>query len=155
MKAPDTWQHVMMEIPAEQAQLVEGYGKGLIPEDLIRPRLEQLREETATAEAMAAEIGRRLRGLEVSGSEEAAVRRFAERVGRGLSALDFAGRQEVLRLLVEDVTINDAEAVVRTIIPIAPEPVLDGARQLCPAPAGGLRPRHPQVRPPNTEPSRH
>ncbi len=141
----------LVEIPAEQARLVEGYGKGLIPEELIRPRLEQLREEAATAEAKTAEIGRRLRGLEVSGSEEAAVRSFAERMGRGLSALDFAGRQEVLRLLVEDVTINDAEAVVRTIIPIEHATTPEDTMQLCPAPPGWLRPLHPHVRPPNTE----
>ena len=118
------------EIPAEQARLVEGFGKGLIPGGLIRPRLEQLQEETATAEAKAAEIGRRRRGLEMSGREEAAVRSFAERVGQGLGALDFAGRQQILRLLVEGVTNNDAEAVVRTIILIEPEALPDGGMQL-------------------------
>ena len=132
----------LLEIPAEQGRLVEGYGKGLVPEDLVRPRLEQLRAEASTMEAKADELTRRLRGLEMSGREEVAVRAFAVRMGQGLSALDFAGRQEVLRLLVEDVTIRDAEAVVRTIIPITPEPTPDGAMQLCPVPPKGCRPLH-------------
>ena len=43
--------------------------------------------------------------------------RFAERMTDGLANLTFSERQQVLRLLVEDVTLRDDHAVVRTIIP--------------------------------------
>ncbi len=75
-----------------------------------------------------AELERRLQRLDVGREQEARALDFAERLRGGLEEMDFARRQELLRLLVEDVTCTHGRALVRTIIPL--EEQTDG-EQLC------------------------
>ena len=49
---------------------------------------------------------------------EANALRFAEHVRAGLDNLTFAERQELMRLLIEDVTCQWGKAPVRTAIPV-------------------------------------
>ena len=62
-----------------------------------------------------------LRGLE----------QFCNRVSEGINTLTFDGRQQLLRLLVESVRVEDNLVTVETIIPVDPQP-------------GELRTRHPE-----------
>ena len=64
-----------------------------------------------------AELEHRKSRPQLSEREEANAFRFAKRMAEGLANLTFSERQQVLRLLVEDVTLRDDHAVVRTIIP--------------------------------------
>lgn len=107
----------LQAIPQEQDRLVEGYGKRLIPDDRMRSRMDALKSEREDLEQRARELERQLMRLEMTEDQEAQVLAFAERVSQGLANLTFAERQELLRLLVEDVTCYDDKAVIHTIIP--------------------------------------
>jgi len=107
-------------IPQEQDRLVEGYGKGLIPDDLMRSRMDVLKTEKEDLERRAGELERQLTALEMTEEQEAQALAFAEKVRSGLGSLDFAEKQELFRLLVEDVTCYDDKAVIHTIIPVPP-----------------------------------
>jgi site-specific DNA recombinase len=104
-------------IPGEQDCLVEGYGKRLIPDDLMRNRMEALKAEREEVQARVVDLERRLGQLEVTEEQETQALAFAERVKDGLKNLVFAQRQQMLRLLVEDVTCYEGKAIIRTIIP--------------------------------------
>ena len=104
-------------IPAEQDRLVEGYGKGLIPDHRMKSRMGALEREYEESVAGIAKLENRKSRLKLSEGEEANALLFAERMTDGLANLTFSERQQVLRLLVEDVTLRDDHAVVRTIIP--------------------------------------
>ena len=106
------------EIPQDQDRLVEGYGKGLVPDDLMKVRMDTLRQEEAELEARVGELEGRLSRLELTDEQEASALRFAERVIKGLDNLTFSERQELLHLFVEDITYKSGEAVVRSIIPM-------------------------------------
>ncbi len=116
-------------IPREQDRLVEGYGKGLIPDDRMRQRMEALKAEEDMLQRRVAELERQLTRLEVTQEQESQALAFAQRVRDGLDHLDFAGRQQLLRLVLEDVTCYDSRAVIRTIIPTGAS---DETGQLCP-----------------------
>ena len=105
------------EIPAEQDRLVDGYGKGLIPDHRMKSRMGALEREYEEAVAGIAELEHRKSRPQLSEREEANAFRFAKRMAEGLANLTFSERQQVLRLLVEDVTLRDDHAVVRIIIP--------------------------------------
>ena len=107
-------------IPQEQDRLVEGYGKGLIPDDLMRSRMDALKSEKEDLECRGGELERQLTSLELTEEQEAQALAFADRVRSGLGNLEFAEKQELFRLLVEDVTCYDDKAVIHTIIPVPP-----------------------------------
>lgn len=127
-------QNRLEPIPQEQDRLVEGYGKGLIPDDRMQARMEALKAEQAGLQPRVAELERQLLRLQVTQEQEAQALAFAQKVSDGLEHLDFAGRQQLIRLVVENVTCYDDQAVVRTIIPTATS---DATGQLCPSPREG------------------
>lgn len=114
-----TAQRRLQEIPAEMDRLVDGYGKGLIPDDRMKARMDQLREERARLDALAAERTGELHRLQADADEEEAAVRFAARVATGLDALDDAGRQELLRLVVREVVVHKDRVIIRTVLPTA------------------------------------
>jgi hypothetical protein len=65
-----------------------------------------------------AEFKRQLQRLEVGREQEVRALEFAERLRGGLEHLDLGGKQELLRLLVEEVTCAHDQVLVRTIIPL-------------------------------------
>ena len=121
-------------IPREQDRLVEGYGKGLIPDDRMQARMEALKAEREELQRRAGDLDRQLIRLEMTQEQEAQALTFAYRVRDGLNHLDFAGRQQLLRLVLEDVACYDGRAVVHTIIPTHSS---QEKGQLCPTPREG------------------
>ena len=122
-------------IPGEQDRLVEGYGKGLIPDDGMRARMESLKAEREALRERLAGLEHRLQRLVVTGKQESQALAFAEQVRSGLEHLTFAEKQQLLRLLVEDVMCYPGKAVVHTIIP----PPSDEKAQVHTTPLSGVR----------------
>ena len=73
------------EIPQEQTRLVEGYGKGVVPDGLMRERMGDLRKEAEELRDRVQELEHRWVRLEVSQTQEEAVRAFAEYAYRVVS----------------------------------------------------------------------
>ena len=107
----------LRDMPREQDKLIEGYAKGLIPDEKMREWMDASNEERESLESRANELDGRLSRLELSEKQEANAIEFAGQVARGLDRLPFAERQELMQLLVEDITCQGGEVVVRTIIP--------------------------------------
>jgi len=113
---------------------VEGYGKGLYPDFLLREEMDRLKQEETTLEKRREELERRLSILTLSQAQEEQARSLAAGIGKNLDALGFNQRQEVLRLLVEKVYYRETELEISTIIPLSGEMC-----QLHPLPREGAR----------------
>ncbi|HVA21108.1 MAG TPA: recombinase family protein [Candidatus Micrarchaeia archaeon] len=110
-------QRRLTAIPAEMDRLVDGYGKGLIPDDRMRPQMTRLKTEQEGLRnriaALQADDDWRERVAREAGDALA----FAARAAVGLDALDADGRQALCRLLVREIAVNGDIAVVRTVLP--------------------------------------
>jgi len=115
-----TAQKRLTAIPAERDRLVDGYGKGLIPDEAMRVRMDALLEEQQTLEKRIVELERTLARLELTDEQELQVLEFAGQVRQGLDSLDEQKLQGLLHLLVEEVICYSDRVVVKTIIPLPP-----------------------------------
>lgn len=114
-------------VPREMDRLVDGYGKNLIPDDRMRPRMEALKDEQGRLLHRVAELEGELARLQGQAALIEGVTVFAAKVGTGLDALDTDGQQKLLRLLVREVRVIKDVAVVRTVLPTGQ----GGDGQLC------------------------
>lgn len=78
----------------------------------------RIQRDAGELQVRAAQLEQRLSRLELTAEQEASAVRFAERARMGLAHLTYNERQELMRLLVEDVTCEREHAVVRTVIPL-------------------------------------
>jgi hypothetical protein len=108
-------------------RLVDGYGKNLIPDDRMRPRMEALKDEQGRLLHRVAELEGELARLQGQAALIEGVTVFAAKVSTGLDALDTDGQQKLLRLLVREVRVIKDVAVVRTVLPTGQ----GGDGQLC------------------------
>ncbi len=110
-------QRRLTTIPAEMDRLVDGYAKGLIPDERMRAQMTRLKtEQDALRErvtALEAEDVRRERVARQAGDALA----FAARVAVGLDALDADGRQAFCRLVIREIAVEGDTARVRTVLP--------------------------------------
>jgi len=118
-------------LPREQDRLVEGYGKGLYSDDLMRAQMEKIAREQGELERRKGELERELHEQLLTDIQEDRIKDLLDRIGVGLDNLDFGGRQELIRLLVERVSFNGSSVEIHTII----RPDV----QLRPTHRGGLR----------------
>ena len=104
-------------LPAEMDRLVDGYGKGLIPDDLMRQRMAALQSEKKELSESAEVLERDLLRLETDARVQRSALEFAARVAKGIDALDDEGRQQLLRLVVREVVVYGDRIVIRTVLP--------------------------------------
>ena len=104
----------------ERDKLVEGYGKGLIPDDLMEGRLKALDVEVGTPTTQVQELQSRLDRLDLTEEQETQVLAFAEQIRLGLDNLTDAERQEIARLLIERVIVASDRAIVEVVVPLPP-----------------------------------
>lgn len=113
-------------IPAEQKRLVEGYRKGLYADFMMREEMERIEEEKAHAERRLRELEQQLQRLDQASAYQHQVVELAARLSEGLETMGFGERQELLRLLVDEIIYDDpGELTIRTILPLVqlhPEP---------------------------------
>jgi hypothetical protein len=110
----------LAEVPLERDKLVEGYGKGLIPDDLMEGRLRALDAELDQLQVQAQDLQRRLDRLESTEEQETQVLAFAEQLRLSLDNLTNAERQEIVRLLIERVIVASDRAIVEEVVPLPP-----------------------------------
>ena len=115
--------HRLEELPKEGRRLVEGYRKGFYADFMMREETERVHQEGATAEQRRGELERQLAHLDKALHYRGQVEDLARRLNQGLDQMDFGQRQELLRLLVDEVIYEDGDVTIKTIIP------LDGQEQ--------------------------
>lgn len=113
------------DIPAEMDRLIEGYGKGLIPDDRMRLRMSALTVERDELTKTAMELEQKLQRLQAVEDIEDHVLAFVEKVRGKVDMLDAGGRRRLLELVLEDGTCHSDHAIVRTVIP-PPDTELSG-----------------------------
>jgi site-specific DNA recombinase len=108
-------------------RLLTAYQEDLLSLDELRSRMPELRRREQAAQAeLASLIGQE--------SEKATYLRLAEtvsaffcRLRENAQTLDVAARNEIVRLLVKDILVDDDSIVIRHSIPVAPAPASDSA----------------------------
>ena len=111
--------------------MTEAYINEVMDLERYRTEMERLRVRREQLEGVLVEIERR--GQMERDSRKAAenLKGFCGRVTRGLASMPFEEKQELLRLVVEQTTIEGGRVTVETIIPVDNDPVQ-------------LRTRHPE-----------
>ena len=107
----------LSQIPQERERLVDGYVKKIIPDESMRLKMDALQSEEDMLTAKTHDLKEQLAQLELTAQQEQSVLLFAERVSAGLSELTFGERQELMRLLVEDIHCSSDRVVIRTVLP--------------------------------------
>ena len=104
-------------IPSEVDRLVEGFSKGVLPEEPLRRRLAALQEERQEFTRHAGQLEAELSRLDRDALAETGALEFARTVAMGLGSLGDQGRQELLRLVVREVVVSGERIVIRTVLP--------------------------------------
>ena len=113
-------------ITREEDRLVDGFTQGLVPEPVMRRKMDALTTERQGLQVRQGEVERQRAALAVDTQRLQAATTFAAEVAQGIEALDAAGQAKLVQLLVVDITVTGSSAVVRTVIPAVTE-----AEQLC------------------------
>ncbi|MBI2917811.1 MAG: hypothetical protein HYY01_07425 [Chloroflexi bacterium] len=90
-------------LPAEERRLVEGYRKGLYPDNMMQDEMDRVRQEQGALEARRRELQGQLGRPDRAQSYKAQVGELARRLSQGREHMGFPQRQELLRLLVEEI----------------------------------------------------
>ena len=106
------------ELPEEERRLVEGYRKGLYADFMMREEMERVRSEQTSVEERRRELERQLVHLDKALSYQGQVQELAQRLTQGLEVMDFQQRQQLLRLLVDEIVYDDWQVTIKTIIPL-------------------------------------
>jgi hypothetical protein len=91
----------LVDLPSERHRLVEGYGRRLFSEDLLRARLADLDREEAALRSETEELEYRLSRLKLTRDQEAAIDALAAQASGWLDHLTADERAVVARLMLE------------------------------------------------------
>jgi hypothetical protein len=106
-------------LPSEEQRLVEGYRRGLFDDVHLAREMSNVQAERRAAAERLQEVQRQLALHERAAELRTGVIAFAEQVTAGLARMDFGQKQELLRLLVDEVTYQDDGTVtIKTVLPI-------------------------------------
>lgn len=105
-------------LPQEKRRLVEGYRKSLYPDFMMKEEMEKLNQEHTQLEKRQSELQDRLSQMTLLENQEEKVRSLVDRLSGNLKRLEFPQKQELLRLLVVNITVKGHQAQINTIIPV-------------------------------------
>ncbi len=108
-------------ITREEDRLVDGFAQGVVPEPVMRRKMDALTTERQSLQVRQGDVERQRAALAVDTQRLQAATTFAAEVAQGLAALDAPGQAKLVQLLVVDITVTGTSAVVRTVIPASTE----------------------------------
>lgn len=117
-------------LKAQEDRVTDAYINEAMELDRYKAEMEKLRQRRKELERAAQELDRRERQEIESRKALEHLERFCRQVSQGLDAMTFEERQQLLRLLVERITVEDGRVRIETVIPTGEE--------------GKLRTRHPE-----------
>ena len=128
-------------ITREMEHLVAGYGKGLIPDALMKTQMDTLSASQAELTARAEVLAHTLAQLEASAQEITAATAYAARMAARLDTLTPTEQATLLHRVVRRVVVQADTVVVDTILPTDPDPGPgNDAPTLCTTPQDRCRP---------------
>jgi site-specific DNA recombinase len=119
-------------VKAQEDRLTDAYLNEAIDLERYTAEMGKLRVRRDELERAAQDVGQRERQTQDAKKALASLETFCHRASTGLDAMTFEERRQLLRLVVERITVEDAKVRVEAIIPI------DGDKVQ-------LRTRHPEA----------
>ena len=108
----------LKRVEAQQDRITDAYANEAMELPQYKPKMDQLRERRRYLERQMADLEHRAEARERERDGLARLNAFCETVVRGLDNLTFRERQELLRLTVERVIVEDERVKVEAIVPL-------------------------------------
>ena len=108
---------ILKRIVVQEDRMTDAYRNEAIELDRYKSEMGQLRGRREAAQSQRSELEKRRVQAESQRSAIEQVEGFCHRVSAGLDSLTMAEQQELLRLLVERITVRDGRVTVETVIP--------------------------------------
>ncbi|MFW6195385.1 MAG: recombinase family protein [Chloroflexota bacterium] len=113
----------LKRIEGQEERLLDAYLNEAVTLDRYRAKMEELGARKAEMEAARDEIERRAQQQHASEQALEQLDRFCAEVSQGLDAMTFEERQQLLRLVVERVMVEDRRVTIETVIPTGSDDV--------------------------------
>ncbi len=107
----------LKRVKGQEDRVTDAYINEAMELDRYKGEMEKLRQRKTELERAAQEIDRRERREEESRKGLGHLERFCQRVAQGLEVMTFAERQQLLRLVIERVTVDHGSVRIETVIP--------------------------------------
>lgn len=107
----------LKRVKAREDRVTDAYVNEAMELERYKAEMDRLRGERAELERIAEDIKRREHQVRTSRGALEQLESFCLQVTQGLDALTFEERQQLLRLVVERITVEDGRVRVETIIP--------------------------------------
>jgi site-specific DNA recombinase len=113
---------------AEQRRLIDVYQAGLIELDELRRRAAEIERRQQSLQQQQQALRQQHRSLSHRNQLQSRINDFVTRVSDALDTVDFQRRQELLRLVLEDITVTGWNVHIRLRIPLDQPPKDDHPR---------------------------
>ena len=113
----------LKRVTGREDRITDAYVNEAMDLERYKAEMGRLRAEREELQRMVQDIDRRQRQEKDSRSALEHLERFCNQVAKGLEAMTFEERQELLRLVVERITVEDGRVRVETIIPTGEDDV--------------------------------
>ena len=107
----------LKRVKAKEDRVTDAYINEAVDLERYKAEMEKLREERVGLERLAQDIDRRERQQQDSRGAIDHLERFCSQVAQGLETMTFEERQQLLRLVVEGITVENDLVRVETVIP--------------------------------------
>ena len=111
-------QVAMGKVSAQEDRITDAYKNEAMELERYKAEMDELRRRRQELGRTDANLGARAKQYEESRKALEQLDRFCRRVADGLEALTFEERQQLLRLVVERVNVEDGVVHIETIIPV-------------------------------------
>ena len=111
------WQVALKKVKAQEDRVTDAYINEAMDLERYKSKMVTLRQSREDLERCAKELDQRQQQERDSKAALEHLERFCHRVSQGLDALGFEERQQLLRLVVEGITVDNGRVRVDTIIP--------------------------------------
>ena len=107
----------MKRLKAQEDRVTDAYIHEVMDLERYSDEMDKLRRQREQLERGTKELAQRERQQQDSGRALEHLDRFCRQVATGLDAMNFEERQQLLRLVVERITVEDGRVRIETIIP--------------------------------------
>jgi site-specific DNA recombinase len=123
----------LKRVAAQEDRVTEAYVSEAMDLDRYKEEMEKLKSHRQELDRSQREIDQRQRQKQDTQKALAHLERFCHQVSKGLTSLTFDERQQLLRLVIERITVENGVARIDTLIP----PDQDNLRNRYPEPVEG------------------
>lgn len=118
----------LKKVKAQEDRVTDAYINEAMDLDRYKAEMDRLEAQCQELEQIAQDLDRRAREEQADRNGLEALKAFCERVGQGLESMTFEERQQLLRLVVEGITVEDGRLKVETVIPVEQDGKLRNVR---------------------------